>query len=319
MHFDFVDLRLFVNLANTKNLTRAAERSHLSLSAASARIKNLEDNLGSKLVYRHNFGVTLSPQGETFLHHARQILQQSEMLHGDMQEYSMGMKGHLRLFANANASSAFLPDVLRRFLRKNPGVSIDLQERVSHDIVDALVAGITDIGVVSSGLHTGDLEVLPYRPDHVVLVTPLQHPLASRDVLAFEEALDYDFVAVPGTRAIDAFLRPDDSGANRRMRIRVQAGGYETVCRMVEADIGIGVIPESAARRLARTVAIKVVSLSNGWAASDLRICARSFDLLPKFARDLVDLMLADAQGSSPEMSRLATQGRGAAVHSAHV
>jgi DNA-binding transcriptional LysR family regulator len=306
MHFDFVDLRLFVNLANTRNLTRAAERSNLSLSAASARIKNLEDNVGSKLIYRHNVGVTLTPQGETLLNHAREIMQQCESLRGDMQEYSLGMKGHVRIFANQNASSAFLPDVLMRFLKKHPRVSVDLQERISYDIVEAVQNGVTDIGIVSSGLHTGELEVLPYLPDHVVLVTSVQHPFASQQMLAFEEALNEDFVAVPGTRAIDAFLR-QDSGGSRRMRIRVQGGSYETVCRMIESGIGIGVLPESAARRHARTMKLKIIPLSNEWAASDLRICSRNFDLLPKFARDLVDMMVTDAQYMNEPIPQLAS------------
>jgi len=306
MHFDFIDLRLFVILANTKNLTRAAERSNLSLSAASARMKNLEDNVGSKLIYRHNLGVTLTPQGETFLHHARQILQQCETLNGDMQEYSLGMKGHVRVFANPNASAAFLPDVLQRFLQKNPRVSIDLQERVSQDIVDAVTNGVTDIGIVSGGLHTGDLEVLPYWPDHVVVVTPLHHPLAARQVIAFEDALNYDFVALPGTRQIDAFLR-QDPGCSRRIRIRVQAGSYETICNMIASGIGIGVMPESAAQRHARNLSLKVIRLNNDWAACDLRICARSFELLPKVARDLVDLMAADVRCASAPIPQLAS------------
>lgn len=307
MHFDFVDLRLFVNLANTKNLTRAAERSNLSLSAASTRIKNLEEQMGCQLLYRHNLGVTLTPQGETFLHHARELLQRCEMLYGDMQEYSLGMKGHIRLFANQNASAAFLPDVLRRYLRKHQRVSIELYERVSHETVEAVRNGQADFGVVSSGVHTSDLEVLPYWPDPAVLVTPRRHPLAAREKLAFEEALEYDFVAVPGSRSIDAFLRKDATGNRRRMRIRVQAGSYEAVCRMIEGEVGIGVMPQSAALRHARTLAIAIVPLTDAWAASDLLIVARSFKLLPKVARDLVDLMVNDAQYSRSRLEQLAS------------
>ncbi len=305
MHFDFVDLKLFVSLANTKNLTRAAERTSLSLSAASARIKNLEDYVGSKLIYRHNLGVTLTPQGETFLHHARLLLQQSEMLHGDMQEYSLGMKGHVRVFANNNASSGFLPDVLHRFLLKNPRVSIDIQERASHDVINAVLSGVTDIGIASSGVYTGGLEIIPYFPDPIVVVTASQHPLAERKVLALEECLDYPFVAVPGSRHIEAFLSRAPVDPYKRMRIRVQGGSYETVCRMIEADIGIGVLPESAANRHATTLAIKTIPLSNEWAACDLRICVRSLEQLPMLSRELVDMMTQDAHGTETGPTRL--------------
>jgi DNA-binding transcriptional LysR family regulator len=296
MSFDFVDLKLFVNISGTNNLTRAAERSNLSLSAASSRIRNLEFSVGSKLIYRHNLGVTLTPQGITFLGHARQLLQQSELLHGDMQKYSMGVKGHIRVSANSNASSTFLPDVLRRYMRKNPHISIDLEERISSVVIDAVSNGVADIGIISGGQHTGKLEVIEYHPDPIVVATSLHHPLASRSVLAFEDTLEYDFVGVPGARVIDALLRRDDAGTNRCMQIRVKGDTYETACRMIEADIGIGVLPASTAERHARAMAIKVISLSNEWAAINLRICARSFKLLPKFARDLVDIMASDTQ-----------------------
>ena len=295
MHFDFVDLKLFVNLATTKNLTRAAERSAMSLSSASARIRNLEDNLGGKLVYRHNQGVTLTPQGETFLHHASVILRQTDSLHSDMQEYSAGMKGHVRIFASYNASSQFLPGVLQRFLHENPGVSIDIEEHISRDIVRALLNGITDIGIVSSGVPTSGLEVLPYFRDHLVVVTSPRHPLAARQAIRFEEGLKYEFVGLPGTRWVDSFSVGSQSADNeKRMSIRIMGGSYESVCSMVSADIGISVMPESAANRHARNFGLKVVRLTDQWAASNLQICMRSFDQLPMLSRKLVETMSND-------------------------
>lgn len=306
MHFDFVDLKLFVNLANTRNLTRAAERTHLSPSAASARIKNLEDNMGVKLFYRNNQGVTLTPQGDTFLHHAGLMLQQSDSLYGDLQEYSHGTKGHVRVFANYNAASEFLPDVLRRFLNKNPRVSVDLQEHISCDVIQAVRNGVTDIGIASSGVHLAGLEVLPYFRDDVVVITSLQHALASRPTIAFEEALDYEFVGIPGSRWIDTFLGGSAAGDDRRMGIRVQGTSYESVCRMVAADIGICVLPESAAVRNARNLPIKILKLSNEWANTSLQICVRSFEQLPRFSRELVDMMANDFRHAHLPNVRLA-------------
>jgi DNA-binding transcriptional LysR family regulator len=306
MHFDFVDLKLFVNLANTRNLTRAAERTNLSLSAASARIKHLEDSVGVKLIYRHSQGVTLTPQGDTFLHHAGLILQQSDSLHGDMEEYSLGIKGHVRLYASQNASTGFLPDVLSRFLYKNPRVTIDLQEQISRDVVSAVQSGVTDIGIVSSGIHTGDLEILPYFCDHVVVVASLQHPLATRQHIAFEECLDYEFVGIPGARWVNTFLSSTELGSEKRMRIRVQAGSYESVCHMVAANVGISVMPESAARRNASSMALKIIKISNEWALSSQQICVRSLEQLPRFSRELVDMMANDFRATTLPNMKLA-------------
>ena len=113
-HFDFADLRLFIHIAQENSLTRGAERVHMSLPAASTRIKNLEEALGAKLLYRASNGVTLTPPGQVLLQHALDVQRQMEHLCSDLQEYAQGVKGHVRLFANTTAITEFLPGVLSR-------------------------------------------------------------------------------------------------------------------------------------------------------------------------------------------------------------
>ena len=309
MHFDLVDLKLFLNVATTKSLTRGAERTHLSLPAASARIRNLEDNIGSKLLYRHSQGVTLTPPGDTFLHHARLVLQQTDMLRGEMQEYARGVKGHVRVHANTSAISEFLPDVLRRYLGTHPDINVDLQEHLSPDIVRAVLDGNTDIGIVAGSVYTEGLEVLPYFKDRLVLATSLAHPLAGMEAVAFDQVLEYDFVALPPASAIHIFLERAAAGLHKRVRMRVQVGNFESVCRMIEADVGIGILPESSARRHARQMAIRIVPLADAWSSRDLQICVRSMDLLPPFSRELVEMMVDDAR-ASPALAPSGPQGK---------
>src|SRR5690606_25782556 len=135
LHFDLVDMRLFVHVADCNSLTRGAERSHLSLPAASVRIKSLEEAIGTRLLYRGPQGVTLTPPGQAYAHHARTVLHQIETLRGDLQEYTQGVKGHLRVFATTTAMAEFLPAVLRDYLATHPDVNIDLRERTSGDVV----------------------------------------------------------------------------------------------------------------------------------------------------------------------------------------
>ena len=86
MHFDLTDMRLMLNVAEVKSLTKAAERTFLSLPAASHRIKNLENSIGTELLYRSSQGVTLTPAGEVFVEHAKRVSQQLQYLRGDMKE-----------------------------------------------------------------------------------------------------------------------------------------------------------------------------------------------------------------------------------------
>ena len=300
MHFDLVDLRLMVRVAEANSLTRGAEAVHMSVPTASTRIKNIEDSIGTKLFYRTSQGVTLTPPGQAVVHHARLVLGQLEHLSGDLQEYAKGIKGHLRVFANTTALGEFLPPVLRSYLMTHPDVNIDLRERISHDIVRAVSDGQTDIGIVAGSVRTENLEVIPYRRDRLVLVVPRGHPMAALPEVAFADTLVLDHVGLHEASALHSFLRQICNALHRSLRMRIQVSSFEVACRMIEATVGVGVLPESAARRHAQTMAIHIVPLSDDWSLRQMHICVRSMEALPAFARDLVTLLIEDARTAPP-------------------
>lgn len=292
-HFDLVDLRLLINVTDARSMGRGAEKSCLSAPAASNRVKGLEDSFGVKLLYRSHHGVTLTPAGEAFVHHARAVFAQVEHLHDDMNAYASGIRGHVRLWANTTAMTEFLPDTLAAFMASHPDVNIELRERLSHEIVRAVDEGVTDIGIVAGDVRTEGLEMLPYRDDRLVLVSPLDHPVSRAASMEFSETLKYDHVSLDESSAIHRFLTQAASRAGLKLNSRIEVASFEGVCRLVEAGVGIGVVSESAASRHAATMRIKVVRLRDEWALRKLRICVRSAEQLPSFARDLVEALAA--------------------------
>ena len=296
MHFDLFDLRLMANIAEADSMTKGAELSFISLPAASTRIKNLEEGIGAKLLNRTSQGVTLTPPGQAFVHHARMVLGQIEHLRGDLQEYASGIKGHVRVYANTTALGEYLPPVLRKYLLGHPDVNIDLRERLSNDIIRAVTEGQTDIGIVAGLVRTEGLQTIPYRHDRLVLVVPDGHALSQLSEIAFADTLTYDHVGLQESSAIHAFLRQVCDQLHRPIRQRIQVGNFEAACRMIEAGVGIGILPESAARRHAHTAAISIISLSDSWAVREMLICVRSLKSLLGFARELVDLLVEDAR-----------------------
>jgi DNA-binding transcriptional LysR family regulator len=299
MPFDLVDLRLMVRIAEADSLTKGAEAAHMSAPAASTRIKNIEESLGVKLLHRSSQGVTLTPPGQAFVHHARLVLGQLEHLRTDLREYARGIRGHLRVHANTTALGEFLPPVLRRYLLDHPDVNVDLQERLSHDIVRAVSEGQTDIGIVAGLVRTENLQVLPYRRDRLVLVLPAGHALAGAAAVSFADTLDYDHVGLAESSAIRAFLQQICEGLQRPMQQRIQVSNFEAACRMVEASVGVAILPGSAAHRHAQTMAIAIVPLADPWAERAMQIVVRSLDALPAYARELVDLLVEDARAGS--------------------
>jgi DNA-binding transcriptional LysR family regulator len=304
VHFDLVDLGLFRHVVEAGSITHGAERANLALAAASTRIRNMEASLGAALLVRGRQGVTPTAAGRTMLQHARLILAEAQRLREDLGAYAGGLAGQVKLLSNTNALTEFLPEALSAFLTAHPQVSLDLEERLSDEIVGLIAEGVGDVGIVAGTVDTGRLETYPFRSDRFVLVVPRGDPLARRVQIGFADVLDHDFVGLDRASALQRFLADKASRIGRPLRLRVQLRGFEGVCRMVECGVGLGIVPETTARRAAKTMALAIVSLDEAWAARDLTICVRALKELPPYARELVEHLrtppLPDGRGPAP-------------------
>jgi DNA-binding transcriptional LysR family regulator len=299
MHFDLIDIRLFLNIAEKQSLTQGAERSYMSAPAASVRIKNIEERLGTKLLYRTSQGVSPTAAGKAFVRHGRLLLRQLEDLHHDLRECASGMKGQLRIFASASAVTEFLPAIVSAYLATHRNVNVDLREGSTSDIVRAVVEGSADFGIVDGAVQAEGLEILPYRRERLVLATPRIHVLSQEQKVGFEETVAFDHVTLTESSPFRAFMTEAAKAMEMPITIRVQVGNFESLCRLVEMGVGVGVLPESAARRHAKTMSIRIVELTDDWAFWNLQACVRKLDTLPAFARDLIDLLLAEAPAAA--------------------
>ena len=175
------------------------------------------------------------------------------------------------------------------FLTAHPNVSVDLEERLSDEIVGLIAEGVADLGIVAGTVDAGALETYPFRRDRFVLVVARDHPLAKRSKIGFAQVLDRDFVGLDRASALQRFLADKAARIGRPLRLRVQLRSFDAVCRLVECNVGVGIVPETTAARTARTMAIAAVTLTDPWAVRDLTICVRSMRELPPFARQLVE------------------------------
>ncbi len=291
MRVDLVDLSLFRHVVEAGSITHGADRAHLALAAASTRIRNMEASIGVVLLTRGRQGVTPTQAGRTLLQHARTMLAQAERLREDLGAYAGGAAGQVRVLSNTNALTEFLPETLSAFLAAHPNVSVDLEERLSDEIVGLIAEGVADIGIVAGTVDAGRLETFPFRSDRFVLVVARDHPLARRARIGFSEVLDHDFVGLDRASALQRFLADKAARAGRSIRLRIQLRSFDGVCRLVERNVGVGIVPETTARWAAKTMAIKAVELTDPWALRDLSICVRDYKALPHYARQLVDHM----------------------------
>lgn len=290
MHFDLTDLRLYLHILDSGNITAGAARSHLSLAAASARIRAMEASLGTEFLERGRRGVTPTPAGKALAQHARVMLQQAERLQQDLAEYARGVKGQVRLLCNTTALSEYLPEVLADFLREHPNLDIDLQELPSARITHALRQGAADLGIVSDAIDTTDLQTRAFRDDPLVLILPLEHPLSDATEVSFSDALRHDFVGLQADSALAIYLEEQALHSGSRMQIRIRADGFDGVMRMVVRGAGLGIVPLAVVQRAAPQ-AFKTLPMSEGWARRKLLLCARDIAALPPYATALLQAL----------------------------
>jgi DNA-binding transcriptional LysR family regulator len=295
MRFDLADLSLFRDVVDAGSITHGAARANLALAAASTRIRNMEQALGAQLLLRGRQGVVPTAAGRTLLQHARTILRDAERLREDLGAYAGGLAGQIRVLSNTNALTEFLPEALSAFLAAHPTVSIDLEERLSDEIVGLIAEGVGDLGIVAGTVDPGALETYPYRNDRFVLVVAQDHPLSQRARIGFADLLDRDFVGLERSSALQRFLADKAARIGRPLRLRIQLRSFDAVCRMVERNVGIGIVPETTVRRVAPPMKIVAVELTDAWAVRDLTICVRRIDELPTYARELVNHLRAEA------------------------
>lgn len=292
MRFDLTDFRLFLNVVEAGTITAGAENTHMTLASASERIRGMEDDLGVELLQRESRGVRPTPAGRAFAHHALMVLQQMDRMQGELGEYGDGLKGHVRLLCNTSALSEYLPEVLGVFLAEHPGISIDLEERSSSEIVNALRDQACDIGIISDSVDIAGLTVFPFRPDPLVLVVPLEHVLAKRPVIRLADLVDFPFVGMIEGSALHEHINHHARRLGKRLNYRIRVRSFESVCRVVGIGIGIGIVPKTVATRFARISKVKKIDLSDSWAVRNLVICVRNHESLSAQAQQLIKHVL---------------------------
>ncbi|QND55206.1 LysR family transcriptional regulator (plasmid) [Phyllobacterium sp. 628] len=288
MRFDLVDLRLFLLVVEAGSITHGATRANMALPSASARLRGMEEAIGLPLLERGRRGVEPTPAGDALAHHARIVLRQIEQMRGELGEFSRGLKSQIRLLANTASMTEFLPEKLAAYLASRPNVDIDLKERLSTEIVKAVANGSADIGIITDAVDHGNLELRPFAIDRLVLVTPRESQWTDRRRSAFADVADREFIGLSAGSPLQDYLGDHAARAGHPLSYRIRMRTFEGICQMVSHGVGLGIVPETAARKYRKPMAIHSIRLTDNWATRRLAVCVRAFEQLPPHARDLV-------------------------------
>lgn len=273
MHIDLTDLRLLLAIADAGSLSKAAERFPIALSAASNRLRGFEDDCGLVVFTRSASGMAPTPAGRFILERAARVMSEVEQLRDTVRELRGPQRSAVRLAGTTVAISTFLPASLGMFLADHPEVDLQLEERTSRDILQAVRGREIEIGILDGNVATGDVISLPYRTDRLVLLVPSGHPLAARPATRMRDAFEFSFVCLPAERPMQHFIEARAVQSGRPLKVRVRAPSFDAIAQLVAQDAGIAMLPEAAASRFTRELPVDIVALDDTWANRELRVC----------------------------------------------
>ena len=244
---DLRQLRQFVHLAEALHFGRASAAGHVSPSALSRSIQQLEAEVGAALVDRNNRSVALTAQGETFLGWAREVLTGWDVIRHTVQKQSGELQGEVSLYCSVTASYSFLFELLGRLRRDHPRIEIKLHTGDPEHAIARVMAGSEDIaiGARPDSLPPG-LAFKPITRSRLVFIAPVKagqlHALARRRPAAQQWATTPMILPESGLarQRVDRWFR--DLGA--QPRIYAQVAGNEAIVSMVSLGFGVGVVPQ---------------------------------------------------------------------------
>ena len=293
LRIDILTLQLFVAIVEEQSIAKAAEKKHIAVSAVSRRISDMEEMLQVELLYRHSKGIEPTSAGYALLEHARIVLGNLAHLETELVGYRQGTRGHIRLFVNKSAILEALAQELGEFLVLHPLVRVDLEESISPDIIQAVTENRADLGIFGGNILAPDLQTFPYRQDRLAAVVRRDHPLAERATVRFSDLVDQEFISLEKGSSIDTLCVKAAAELGRQLKLRIRVSGFDALFRLVEARMGVGVVPLEITDGRFDPSNLVAVPLDEPWAQRTLVLAVRNRASLPPATRLLVDHLLA--------------------------
>ncbi len=290
MKLEIRHLKLIVAVTEERSVTRAGERLSLTQSALSHQLRDLEERLGTPLFLRMNKKMLPTQAGERLLGAARQVLEDLKRVEDDIAQMASHKQGALRLSTECYTCYHWLPDILKEFNRKYPGVEVRINIEATHRPIQALVNGKLDLAIVTSAPRDKRLSYQPLFKDEVVAIMKPDHPLAARPFLKARDFADqhlFLYVEPKDSDLFRLFLTPAGVTPARVSQVQLT----EAILEMVKAGLGVSVMARWAVKEqveagqlVARPLTSK--GLRRQWSAALLKN-----DYAPPYVKEFIELL----------------------------
>lgn len=248
---DTVHLANFLLLAQVGNMTKAAARLHLTQPALSGQVKRLEQELGAPLFHRQGRGLALTQAGEAFRRHAADALSRLEAGRAVLGEQGSLRAGAIAIGGGATSTTCLLPQVIGRFHAEHPGIRFTIREAPSRTIVEAVISGELDLGLVTLPLPTSAtgarVDVTPWLTDELVLLVPPRHPLSRKRRFRWRDLHNQPLIAFESGSAVRSLLDRELSAHGVAPAVVMELRAIASIANMVASGIGLGFVSRFAA------------------------------------------------------------------------
>ncbi|GFO60657.1 LysR family transcriptional regulator [Geomonas silvestris] len=238
---DVRQLRYFLEVAQVRNFTKAAEALHIAQPAVSMAIRKLEEELDLTLFNRQDKKVSLTAEGEIFLPHAQRILDDLKAAEQEMGELRGLTKGEVRIGIPPMISAYFFPDIIRDFQRRYPELSLSVLGEGAGRIQKLIGQGELDMGVVAGESFPENLEVRRFLREEIVVCVPLDHPFARRGSVTLAEFIREPLVFYKEGYYIREFFLDVLKGTGAAPSIVFETNLFSLVKSLVRNGTGISI------------------------------------------------------------------------------
>lgn len=290
MRIDTLGVQAFIAIADHASFSRAADSLHVTQTALSRRVQNLEAFLGVKLIERTTRSVALTRVGRDFLPQARRLLTDLASALVEIRESGKALRGDVTIACVPTVGVHYLPGIVREYARRYPTNRVRILDHSSSGVAAAVLRREAEFGINMQAPGHPELASIPLLQDRLVLVCRDDHPLARRRSLAWK-ALERFAVILPGHESGN---RPHLDMALERHEIRLQAH-YEvqrssTAVGMVAKGVGIAVVPALAVQADAYP-GLRIIALVQPVVSRTLVLLSRIKAHLTPAAQALYDLL----------------------------
>ena len=237
-------IKLFCDIVELQNFSRAAEKHGISQSAVSQQLAQLELTHKCQLISRKKRPLTLTPAGELFYQACKDLLDRYNRLNSELATLGKST-ARINIAAIFSIGMHTLQPYVKKFMARYPRVNLNIEYSSASEIYDGILGGDIDIGIIAVPKKDRNIDVYPLENEPLVLVCSPENPLANKPVTDIHELQGVEFVAfekgVPSRMLIDNILREH----NVTVRTVMEFDNIETIKRAVEIGAGISILPET--------------------------------------------------------------------------